>query len=463
MWNLRMFSCLTVSAGASSWPILVWPDAWGAAWNGWVVPSPIRRQRCAVQAVPRVSLWPPVWMCGRSVCWSSVCWQAISPGRQRCPPTPSMRSFDAGRKQGALWEHTRLNGGASLMMPCVCFRGCSLLSRKNAVESRTSSALSSTSWWASSGAEHLAEPREVRGQARECVPAVVRPPHPPLQLVPPTDTLNPPLLQEHPASVRHHSNVVFSPTHCLPERSLDSTNLQAETRTKARWWWQLPSKSVCDHTTMLAVETRWLFTVITSCEEVLMTTTETLVKKRGTLTMKEKLRIASATVEMDIINQRYTLGQLITGTCRFGFDLWPKTASRAEKPCRQCLRVCWCCPSQQLILPSRHLLCFLPIHCGGANDSIIRYSRKANSVFSSLSVFILVFMLRLFTSVYYKLQGGQNFIWCCSVGGWWSGGNLRNSIRPPSLRLPANFQCIKFVFDFFKCYEEKKKIEEKKY
>lgn len=52
-----------------------------------------------------------------------------------------------------------------------------------------------------------------------------------------------------------------------------------------------------------------------------MTTTETLVKKRGTLTMKEKLRIASATVEMDIINQRYTLGQLITGTCRFGFDL----------------------------------------------------------------------------------------------------------------------------------------------
>lgn len=72
---------------------------------------------------------------------------------------------------------------------------------------------------------------------------------------------------------------------------------------------------------MLAVETRWLFTVITSCEEVLMTTTETLVKKRGTLTMKEKLRIASATVEMDIINQRYTLGQLITGTCRFGFDL----------------------------------------------------------------------------------------------------------------------------------------------
>ncbi len=30
---------------------------------------------------------------------------------------------------------------------------------------------------------------------------------------------------------------------------------------------------------MLEVETRWLFTVITSCEEVLMTTTETPMKK----------------------------------------------------------------------------------------------------------------------------------------------------------------------------------------
>lgn len=30
---------------------------------------------------------------------------------------------------------------------------------------------------------------------------------------------------------------------------------------------------------MLAVETRWLFTVITSCEVALMTTTETPVKK----------------------------------------------------------------------------------------------------------------------------------------------------------------------------------------
>lgn len=37
--------------------------------------------------------------------------------------------------------------------------------------------------------------------------------------------------------------------------------------------------------------------------------------------MKEKLRITSPAVEMDIINQRYTLGQLITGTCRLGFDL----------------------------------------------------------------------------------------------------------------------------------------------
>lgn len=35
--------------------------------------------------------------------------------------------------------------------------------------------------------------------------------------------------------------------------------------------------------------------------------------------MKEKLRITSPAVEMDIINQQYTLGQFITGTCRLGF------------------------------------------------------------------------------------------------------------------------------------------------
>lgn len=247
MSNLRMCCYLTVSAAASSWPTLAWPGAWAAVWNGWVAPSPIRRQRCAALAVLRVSLWPPVWMCGRSACWSSVCWQAISPGRQRCQPMPSMRSFGAGRKQGALWEPTRLSGGASLMMPCACFRGCSPLSRKNAAESRTSSASSSTSWSASSGAEHLAEPREVKGQAREYALAVALPPRPPLHPVHPTDTPSPPPLQERPACARHHSNVVSSPTHCLPERSLDSTSLQAETRTKARWWWQLPSKSACDH------------------------------------------------------------------------------------------------------------------------------------------------------------------------------------------------------------------------
>ncbi len=37
--------------------------------------------------------------------------------------------------------------------------------------------------------------------------------------------------------------------------------------------------------------------------------------------MKEKLRITSPAVEMEIINQRYTLGQLVTGTHRLGFDL----------------------------------------------------------------------------------------------------------------------------------------------
>lgn len=245
MSNLRMCSYLTASAAASSWPTLVWPDAWAAAWNGWVEPSPTQHQRCAVLAVLRVSLWPPVWMCGRSVCWSSVCWLEIFPGRQHCRPMPSTRSFDAGRKQGVLWEHIHLNGGASLMTPCACFKGFSLLSRKNAAESRTSSALSSTSWSASSGAEHLAEPREARGQARECVPVVALLPRPPLHHVPPTDTQSPPLLRELPACVRHRLNVVSSPILCLPERSPDSTSLQA--RTKARWWWQLPSKSVCDH------------------------------------------------------------------------------------------------------------------------------------------------------------------------------------------------------------------------
>lgn len=34
--------------------------------------------------------------------------------------------------------------------------------------------------------------------------------------------------------------------------------------------------------------------------------------------MKEKLRITSPAVEMDIINQQYTLGQLIRSTCCFG-------------------------------------------------------------------------------------------------------------------------------------------------
>lgn len=69
---------------------------------------------------------------------------------------------------------------------------------------------------------------------------------------------------------------------------------------------------------MLAEEARWLFAVITSFEEVLMTTTETPVKQERYLNMKEKLRITSLAVEMQIINQRYTFGQLITGTCRLG-------------------------------------------------------------------------------------------------------------------------------------------------
>lgn len=75
-------------------------------------------------------------------------------------------------------------------------------------------------------------------------------------------------------------------------------------------------------TLILAAEAGLLFTVLTSCEEVLMTITETPAKKGEVLkTMKEKLRITSPAVEMDIINQRYTLGQLVTGTYRLGFDL----------------------------------------------------------------------------------------------------------------------------------------------
>ncbi|XP_029312754.1 serine/threonine-protein kinase SBK1 isoform X2 [Cottoperca gobio] len=161
--------------------------------------------------------------------------RAISPGRQRCRPTPSMRSFGVGRKQGVLWGHTRHSGAASPMMPCACFSGCLLLSRKSAVASRTSSALSSMSWSASSGAEHLAEPSEERGRALECALASALPPHPPLHHALPTDTLSPPLLQEQPACARHRSNAVSCPTRFLPERSLDSTSPPAETRTKARW------------------------------------------------------------------------------------------------------------------------------------------------------------------------------------------------------------------------------------
>lgn len=55
-------------------------------------------------------------------------------------------------------------------------------------------------------------------------------------------------------------------------------------------------------TLALALETRGLFTVITSCEEVLITSTESPVKKEK-LDMKEKLRIQSQAVEMDIISQ----------------------------------------------------------------------------------------------------------------------------------------------------------------
>lgn len=55
-------------------------------------------------------------------------------------------------------------------------------------------------------------------------------------------------------------------------------------------------------TLTLALETRGLFTVITSCEKVLITSTESPVKKEN-LDMKEKLRIQSQAVEMDIISQ----------------------------------------------------------------------------------------------------------------------------------------------------------------
>lgn len=246
MSNLKMCSCLTANVAASNWLTLAWPGAWAAVWNGWAVPSPTQRQRCVVPAVQRVSLWPQVWTSGLSASWFSVCWQAISPGRRRCRSMPFTRSFGAGRKQDVLWGHIHLSGAASQMMLCACFRGCLLLSQKSAAESRTSSALSSMSWSVSSGAEHLVEPREVRGQARERVLAVALPLPRPLQHVPPTDTLSPPPLQEHRAYARHHSSAVSCLTHCLPEKSPDSTSPQAETRTKARWWWQLPSKSACD-------------------------------------------------------------------------------------------------------------------------------------------------------------------------------------------------------------------------
>lgn len=55
-------------------------------------------------------------------------------------------------------------------------------------------------------------------------------------------------------------------------------------------------------TLALTLETRGLFTVITSCEEVLITSTDSPVKKEN-LDMKEKLRIQSQAVEMDIISQ----------------------------------------------------------------------------------------------------------------------------------------------------------------
>lgn len=122
--NLRTCSCSIVSADASNWLTLAWPDVWAAAWNVWVEPSHTRPQRCAAPAAPTASSWPRASMCGHLACWSSVCWREIFLGRLRCQWTPSTRSFVVGRKRVVLWEHTRPSGGASPMTPCACFKGC---------------------------------------------------------------------------------------------------------------------------------------------------------------------------------------------------------------------------------------------------------------------------------------------------------------------------------------------------
>lgn len=124
MLNPRTCSCSIVSADASNWRTLAWPDVWAAAWSAWAGPSRTRLQRCAAPAAPRASLWPRALTCGRSACWSSVCWRETFLGRRRCRWTPSTRSFVVGRKQVVLWGRTRLNGGASPTTPCACFRGC---------------------------------------------------------------------------------------------------------------------------------------------------------------------------------------------------------------------------------------------------------------------------------------------------------------------------------------------------
>lgn len=61
-------------------------------------------------------------------------------------------------------------------------------------------------------------------------------------------------------------------------------------------------------------------TVITNCEEVGTTTTETPVKEKDLNHEREAQDQHLPLCKMDVINQRDTLGQLTIGTCRLGLN-----------------------------------------------------------------------------------------------------------------------------------------------
>lgn len=137
--------------------------------------------------------------------------------------------------------------------------------------------------------------------------------------------------------------------------------------------------------TALTAELRRLFTVTANCEEVLMTTAETPAEKKE----KRRRTVAHEREAQDHIPGWWKWTSSISGPDVDGLSL-ARAAGVLICDQRQRLSerrshagsgeesadVVLCSP----ILP----LCFLPINCGGANDSIIRYSIETESVCFSL-------------------------------------------------------------------------------